>query len=151
MDLRYCIPPVLNLILFMFLIPSNSDGSSSIFVREFSIMELPFLLLALFFLLLFLFTSADIPLNVNLIRFRPRDFATAVSASLLVSLFYPPSLFWPFHFFHLLSYPCHGFFFDIFKQLFCWFYGLLHSLPTYVIGIVPRNEENPSSRPPLPL
>ncbi|KAG4110981.1 hypothetical protein ERO13_D13G079650v2 [Gossypium hirsutum] len=149
MDLRYCIPPVLNLVLFLFLSPSNSEGGSSIFFQNFSIMELPFLLLALFFLLVFLFTSADVPFKVNLIHFRPRDFSIDVTASLLVSLFYPPSLFWSFHFFLLVSYPCHGLFFDLFKQLLCWFYGVCQSLPTYVIGIVPSNEENPSSRPPL--
>ncbi|MBA0751735.1 hypothetical protein Gogos_000639 [Gossypium gossypioides] len=153
MDLRYCIPPVLNLVLFLFLSPSNSEGGSSIFFQNFSqnfsIMELPFLLLVLFFLLVFLFTSADVPLNVNLIHFRPRDFSIDVTASLLVSLFYPPSLFWSFHFFLLVSYPCHGLFFDLFEQLLCWFYGVCQSLPTYVIGIVPRNEGNPSSRPPL--
>ncbi|TYG36814.1 hypothetical protein ES288_D13G093700v1 [Gossypium darwinii] len=148
MDLRYCIPPVLTLILSLFLSPSNSDGDSLIFVRKYSIIELPFLFVALFFVLPFLFISADLPLNLNLIWFRTGDFSIAVTASLLASLFFPPSLFWPFHFFILLSYPCHGLLFDLFKHLFRWFHAFLHSLPTWSFSFT-RNEESSSSPSPL--
>ncbi|KAH1031393.1 hypothetical protein J1N35_043567 [Gossypium stocksii] len=109
-------------------------------------MQLPFLLLALLFLLLFLFTSAHLLLNLNPIRFRTGDFSIAVTASLLASLFFPPSLFFPFHFFILLSSPFHGLLFDLFKHLFRWF---LHSLPTYSITIFIQNQETSSSPSPL--
>ncbi|KAG4165523.1 hypothetical protein ERO13_A13G079466v2 [Gossypium hirsutum] len=118
-------------------IPSNPDGDFSIFVRKFSIVDLPFL-----FVLLFLFISADLPLNLNLIWFRTGDFSVAVTASLLASLF------WPFHFFILLGYPCQGLLFDLFKHLFRWFHAFLHSLPTWSFSFT-RNEESSSSPSPL--
>ncbi|KAK5771175.1 hypothetical protein PVK06_047357 [Gossypium arboreum] len=103
-------------------------------------MQLPFLLLALLFLLPFLFTSAHLPLNLNPIRFRTGYFSIAVTASLLASLFFP------FHFFILLSSPFHGLLFDLFKHLFRWF---IHSLPTYSITIFIQNQETSSSPSPL--
>ncbi|WRX16116.1 hypothetical protein QQP08_008603 [Theobroma cacao] len=91
MDLRYGIPPLLNLIFFFFFTsqPSPREWSwnlvvSSTLVHQFSILELAFLLLVVMLLLLFLFTSAEVPLNVNAIRIRLRvgDFSIAFTTSL---------------------------------------------------------------------
>ncbi|WRX16109.1 hypothetical protein QQP08_008596 [Theobroma cacao] len=77
MDLRYGVPRVLNLFFLMFFSTQPSSGIwdwnliiSSILLHQFSFLELAFLLPALMLLLLFLFTSAEVPLILHPIRFR---------------------------------------------------------------------------------
>ncbi|WRX16111.1 hypothetical protein QQP08_008598 [Theobroma cacao] len=155
MDLRYGIPPILNLIFFFCLTSQTSPREwswnlvvSSTLVHQFSILELAFLLLVLMLLILYLFTSAEVPLNLNAIRIRLRvgDFSIALTTSLVASLFFPPSLFWPVHILFVFSSPWHGMFFDLFKHFLGWFSAALRSVPTYFI-IITQNEESSTSAP----
>ncbi|WRX13563.1 hypothetical protein QQP08_006050 [Theobroma cacao] len=77
MDLRYGVPPILNLMFLLFFSTQPGPGMwnsnlniSSILVHQFSFLELAFLFLAVMFLLLFLFTSVEVPLILHPIRFR---------------------------------------------------------------------------------
>ncbi|KAK8567324.1 hypothetical protein V6N13_105301 [Hibiscus sabdariffa] len=102
--------------------------------------ELPFLFLVGLFLLVFLSTSVEFPLNLNPISIN--------SISLVASFFFPPSLFWPLHFVIVVSSPCHELFLHVFKHLFSWFHAFLMLLPTYSIGIRILTRYEDSSGPP---
>ncbi|XVF03261.1 hypothetical protein REPUB_Repub04eG0246000 [Reevesia pubescens] len=148
MDLRYIIPPAVNLIIFLFVSPLNGNPMvASLLEQKFSILELAFVILAMMFLLLFLFTSVELPLTLNPIRFLTGTFSIALTASLLASLFFPPSLFWSLYFFIIISSPWHDMFFYLFKQFFQWFLRALQLLPTYSIT---RNIDESSNNPAPP-
>ncbi|EOY01797.1 Uncharacterized protein TCM_011612 [Theobroma cacao] len=155
MDLRYGVPPILNLMFLLFFSTQPGPGMwnsnlniSSILVHQFSFLELAFLFLAVMFLLLFLFTSVEVPLILQPIRFRlgAGVFSIALTVSLVASLFFPPSLFWPVYLLVVLFSPWHGMFFDLFKHFLGWFSGALQSVPTYFITIT-QNEESSTSAP----
>ncbi|OMO71920.1 hypothetical protein COLO4_27948 [Corchorus olitorius] len=132
MDLRYAIPPLLNFVLFLFLSCWNWNlVASSIFVQQISVLKLAFIIMALMLFLFFLFTSAEIPLNLTPIRLHLRvgHFSIALTASLLASSFLPPSLFW-------------------------WFSSTVESIPSYFIIIATDHDEetpNADSAPPLEI
>ncbi|WRX16115.1 hypothetical protein QQP08_008602 [Theobroma cacao] len=149
MDLRYGVPPVLNLIFLLFFSTQSGSGMwdwnliiSSIFVLQFSFLELAFLLLTLMFLLLFLFTSAHLPIILNPVRIHLRagDFSIALTTSLVASLFFPPSLFWPLHLLIVFSSPCHYMFFHFFKHFLGWFSAHFNQFPL-ISSLSPRTKK----------
>ncbi|WRX15255.1 hypothetical protein QQP08_007742 [Theobroma cacao] len=155
MDLRFGVPAVLNLTFLLFF--STQPGSemwdwnliiSIILVHQFSFLELAFLVICVMFLLLFLFTSAEVPLILHPIRFRRSAgaFSIGLTISLVASIFFPPSLFWPVYLLVVVFSPWQGMFFDLFKHFLGWFSGTLQSVPTYFITIT-QNEESSTSAP----
>ncbi|XVE91563.1 hypothetical protein REPUB_Repub01dG0020500 [Reevesia pubescens] len=151
MDLRLWFPPILNLVLSLFLSPWNWNlVVSSIFVKQFSILELALLLfLTILFLLLFLFTSIEVPVNLNPIRFRSGAFSIALTTSLLASIFFPPSLFWTVHLLIIFLSPWHSMLFALFKHFSRLFSRALQLLPTFSIMIITQNEQSSDSSSPL--
>ncbi|OMO93380.1 pentatricopeptide repeat-containing protein [Corchorus capsularis] len=148
MDLRYAIPPILN-VMFFFLSSWNLNPIvSSILVQQFSLLQLAIIILALMLLiLLFLFTSVEVPLNLTPIHLRPGHFSIALTTSLLASLFLPPSLFWAVYLLILCLSPWQHIFFLLLKHFFRLFTGALNLIPTYFITIAIQDEEsaNPGS------
>ncbi|OMO93371.1 pentatricopeptide repeat-containing protein [Corchorus capsularis] len=154
MDLRYAIPPILNLILFFFLSSWNWNlAISSISVRQFSVLELAFIIIVLMLFQFFLFTSAEIPLNLTPIRLHLRvgHFSVTLTASLLASLFLPPSLFWAVYLIIIFLSPCQKKLFQLVKHIFQSFSSTVESIPSYFITISTQDEETPNadSAPPL--
>ncbi|OMO71919.1 hypothetical protein COLO4_27947 [Corchorus olitorius] len=157
MDLRYAIPPILNMILFLFLSSWNSRNylvliSSISVVQQFSVLKVAaIIILAVILLLLFLFTSVEIPLILTPIRLRLHvgHFSIALTASFLASLFLPPSLFWAVYLLIVCLTPWHHALFQLLKQLFRWLSGAVKSFPVYLIIIAAahRDEESRNAGP----
>ncbi|XVF85866.1 hypothetical protein PTKIN_Ptkin17bG0152300 [Pterospermum kingtungense] len=155
MELRYVVPPLLNLIFFLFSIPLEWNLLlSSFLVHQFSILELAFLIIAIMFLLLFLFASVKLEL-IGHPRTRQYDirlrmsggFSIAFTSSFLASLFFPPPLFLSVYLLIVSSSPWHGLFFEIFNHILGWFSGVLQSTPIYEITIITVNNEGPNRVP----
>ncbi|KAE8055551.1 hypothetical protein FH972_012384 [Carpinus fangiana] len=93
-DIRYFVPPLINLTLWVFIIPlakhwaQDPNFNNNIFVLT------CLSLLAIFILLIFLFTSVRLPLTVGTLQFRAGDFSVPFTLSSLASIFFPSPLFW---------------------------------------------------------
>ncbi|XVF85872.1 hypothetical protein PTKIN_Ptkin17bG0152900 [Pterospermum kingtungense] len=153
MHLRWFLPPVLNLIFFAFLSPLDRKLLvSSFFAQHVSTLELAVVILAVMFVLLILFTSAELRLTLTAIRFRTGVFSIAFTASFLVSLFFSPSIFWSVHLLLIFSSPWHAMFFNIFKQILRSFSGDFQLVPaTWIMNITRTDEsydEGSDSAPP---
>ena len=108
------------------------------------ILKLTLSLLALFLLLFFFYVSFELPITVRPLLLRPRQhFSIALLLSLAASLLFPPSHFWFFFLFIILTYPWHRKVFDLFASFLRWLVHTLQSIPNYVI-IITHNQENPN-------
>ncbi|KAL5750794.1 hypothetical protein ACOSP7_025397 [Xanthoceras sorbifolium] len=131
-DLRYLFPPLLNLILFVFLTSHHGksywdQNDTAIQILQYPIFKLPFFMLSILLLLIFLFTSIKLPLTAKPIRLRTGKFWALLAMATIASVVLPPSLFW--------------------LHLFNWFRHTLQSVPTIFIVCITRNDQQNSSEP----
>ena len=148
-DLRFTLPPLFNLILFLFLTSQNNPFSASFFIDDQSLflLKFAFLLAFIFLLLLFLFFSVELPITLHPISLRATGFSVALFVSVVASIFVPPSLFWFAFLFILVTTPWHSKLFDLFVRFFRYFARTLQSIPTLFIYIT-HNYENRDPFPP---
>ncbi|XVF13501.1 hypothetical protein REPUB_Repub08aG0213300 [Reevesia pubescens] len=142
-DLRYMVPPLLNLISLMSLTSQSKPAFPLAgFLVDQPISMLAFLLVAVFLMLLFLFFSVELPLTPHRISLRARGFSIALCVSLVASMLLHPSLFWVAYLFIIITAPWHTKLFHLFIHFFHSFALTLQSFPTVFINIT-QNHENP--------
>ncbi|KAL5815054.1 hypothetical protein ACOSQ4_025695 [Xanthoceras sorbifolium] len=148
-DLRFVFPPLVNLILFLFLTSpyGKSDNwelqdGTAFEILQFPISKLPFLMLLILLLLFFLFTSITLPLTANPIRLRAGNFSALLALAIVASLMLPPSLFWFSYLFLIMLAPLYGKLWSLFKHFFSWLRRISQSFPTIFIIFSTQNQEN---------
>jgi cation transport ATPase len=93
-DIRYVVPPLINLIVWVFIIPLAKHWAQDYPNFNGNIFVLGLLSLAIFILLVFLFISVKLPLTVGTLQWRAGQFSVPVTLSFLASIFFPSTLFW---------------------------------------------------------
>ncbi|KAL5815066.1 hypothetical protein ACOSQ3_025861 [Xanthoceras sorbifolium] len=151
-DLRYLFPPLLNLILFVFLTSHHGKSycdqhDTAIQILQYPIFKLPFFMLSILLLLIFLFTSIKLPLTAKPIRLRTGKFSALLAMATIASVVLPPSLFWLVYLFLIVAFPWYGILWILFKHLFNCLRHTLQSVPTIFIVCVTRNDQQNSSEP----
>ncbi|KAL5750783.1 hypothetical protein ACOSP7_025386 [Xanthoceras sorbifolium] len=154
-DLRYLFPPLLNLILFLFL---TSHGGKFYWdlqnvvaaILQYTVLNFLLLMLAvLFLLLLFLFTPIKLPLTAKPIRLRTGKFSALLALAILASIILQPLLFWVAYSFLIIISPGYKKLWSLFKHFFNWLRQNLQSFPTiFIVCFTQQNQVN--SEPPLP-
>ncbi|KAC5715501.1 hypothetical protein FH972_027238 [Carpinus fangiana] len=79
-ELRYVVPPLINLTLWVFIMPLAKLWAQDLNFNN-NIFVLTCLSLAIFILLIFLFTSVRLPLSVGTLQFRAGDFSAPLTLS----------------------------------------------------------------------
>ena len=144
-DLRFLFPPLVNLILFVFLTSHHAKSYwNQDEILQYPILKLPFLMLSILLLLIILFTSIKLPLTAKPIRLHTGRFSALLAMAIVASIILPPSLFWLAYLFLIVLLPLHGILWNLFKHLFNWFRRTLQSIPTIFIICFTRNQQNTS-------
>ncbi|KAE8055568.1 hypothetical protein FH972_012398 [Carpinus fangiana] len=134
-DLRYVVPPLVNLTLLLF-IPQPKPPN---IYNEIFVMACLSLAIAV---LLFLFTSVKLPLTVGALQLRAGDFSAPLTLSLLASIFFPSPLFWfVFPILVILS-PWYEMLWGVLKRLMLWFCDTLQSIiPALLITCIAQRPQ----------
>ncbi|KAL5767284.1 hypothetical protein ACOSQ2_014067 [Xanthoceras sorbifolium] len=149
MDMRYVLPLIINL-CFLFFTPTKnvSPYSSSSWDQENgfnNILQYPilkFLVLAIV-VLLTLYISIKISLNIDSIRLQTGDFSAAVAILLLASFIFSLPIFLLVYLVVILVSPWHRMIFKLFRQFFSCFHQTLQSLYTLtIIRVITRQQQN---------
>ena len=93
-DIRYVVPPLINLIVWVFIIPLAKHWAEDYLNFNSNIFVLALLSLAIFILVIFLFISVKLPLTVGNLQWRAGQFSVPLALSFLASIFFPSPLFW---------------------------------------------------------
>lgn len=132
-DLRYAVPPIINLFREKLLAENGNWEIAPIFMMA----SLVFAAL----ILLFVCTSVKLPLTVEPIQLRVGSFSAPLTVSLLASLILPPSLFWvAFSLLTIVS-PWYPTLLDLLKRFMCWLSRTLHAFPTFIITCVTQRPQ----------
>ncbi|EOY24150.1 Uncharacterized protein TCM_015824 [Theobroma cacao] len=110
-DLRYVLPPFMNLLFF--LLQTNPDKPWSPMAIAELVLDSPYLVLnlilslfALFLLLFFFYVSFQLPVTVTFgpLLLRAQDFSIALLLSVVAAFLLQPSLFWLFFLLVIITY-----------------------------------------------
>ncbi|WRX17796.1 hypothetical protein QQP08_010283 [Theobroma cacao] len=147
-DLRYVVPPFVN--AFLLLLQTNQDKPWNpipivvpVLDSPYLILKLTFLLFALFLLMSFFYVSCELPITFRPLELRTHGFSIALLLSLAASLLFPPPLFWFFFLCIIITYPWHIKLFYLFRSFLRWLAHTLRSNPIHFI-IITRNQQNPN-------
>lgn len=139
-DLRFLIPPVLNIIIFHLILKSQAviNSAAEGDVQDYATMKnvlypiqnmpFPLFIITVLLLLLFLFTPIRIPLSLSAshtILVSSREFSVLLALLIAASVMFAPSLFWLIYFCLVISSP----WFTMLWNLFNWFRHVLRSIP----------------------
>ncbi|XVF52463.1 hypothetical protein PTKIN_Ptkin05aG0020000 [Pterospermum kingtungense] len=152
-DLRYIILLPLNLFFSSFPITSPDRFWDQLVtaLEHGQKHVLAFLILFLLFLLFFfLCTPIELPLGFGPIRLRPTFYSAPLTVLLLLSVFSPPTLFWPPCLFLGTISRYHGKMFELLRRSLCWCSLTLQSFPTLFI-VITHNQEIPEPPPIQPV
>ena len=150
-DLRFLFPPLLNLIIFVGFLKSqtaNSWGLQYIMQKIilYSILKMPFpiLILVVLLLLLFLFTPIRLPLNASRPIFLRSGGQISILLAILIvaAIILAPSLFLVTYLCLIMLSPWFATMWSLFKSFLIRFQSVLRSIPTIFISCVNRNQEN---------
>lgn len=127
MDLRYVLLLQFNLFFSFFLPSADSllDLITTLLQQHHHKHLLTFL-----FLLLFLCTSIELPVEFGPICLRPSYFSAPLTMLLVLSVFSPSTLFWPPCIFLGILSSYHAKIFQLLRQFLCLCSDTLRSLPT---------------------
>ncbi|MBA0795050.1 hypothetical protein Gohar_019325 [Gossypium harknessii] len=140
-DLRYAIPPLVNVIRFLSVASQNNsafDLLSDSPPASTSILVFFALFAAIMLMGIFLYFSVEIPLTPHPIRF-----SIAFFISLLASIFLSSSLFLVTYLFIVVTVPWHS---KLFHQFICF----LRLFAITIQAIAQHNHEIPAQAPPPP-
>jgi hypothetical protein len=130
-DLRYVVPPLINLTLWLLIPQPKPSPQPPNVYNEIFVMACLSLAISI---LLFLFTSVKLPLTVGALQLRPGHFSAPLTLSLLASIFFPSPLFWfVFPILVILS-PWYEMLWGVLKRFMIWFCDTLQSnIPALLI------------------
>ncbi|KAL5817475.1 hypothetical protein ACOSQ3_025853 [Xanthoceras sorbifolium] len=151
-DLRYVFPPLINLMLLLFL--TSENGSIFVLVNtaskfdQYPFLNMALLVIAVFLFVVFLLTSIKLPLTAHPITVRAGHFSGPLTFSLFASIFFPPPLFYIAYLIVIITSPWHGMLWNLQKCIFKWFYQNLQSIPTLVVSCAQQQDDPEAVAPP---
>lgn len=146
-DLRYALPPLVNMSFLLLTSPTDSWDKDHGFISK--ILQYPVLVILLFvvaiLILLLLFTSIALPFIVQPVRLQIGNFSGHVATMLLVAIIFSPPLFWFLYLVLIITSPWHRILCKLFKCIVQWFYHNLRSIPPLIIVcITQRRRQSPA-------